>query len=250
MRPIGVIKIGTSNTAILAATDLGMPIVQRGCLIDLGDPTTWTTLTQTLAEYTGLLKQSGVQYGLVSGGEALRKNEALRQHIQNTGLPFWPVTPALEGRLTWLAVKAERADVSTVIDVGGGSTEVITERSVASIPIGAAQKPQQAVLWPPLTGRGGITALVGGTATALHMLAGEALISRPRLLSLLDKILADPVPSVLQDFTMARQRLVVGGSQILRDLLRFLDSPEFVIAHRGFIEGLWLAASLGRARSL
>lgn len=250
MRPIGVIKIGTSHTAMLAALELSAPLIRRGRLIDLRDPSTWNTLTQTMTEYTRLMEDLGVHFGVVSGGEALRENGLLRQHIQDLGLPFWPVSPILEGRLTWLAVRSEIPDISTIIDVGGGSTEVVTEQAVYSLAVGATRVPQE-MQWPPLGGRGGTTALVGGTASALEMLAGEPVISRERLLSLLNSILLDDgEPIVLKNLNAARQRLVVGGSRVIRALLEVLDSPRFVMAHRGFLEGLWLAASLGKARRL
>lgn len=249
MRSLGIIKIGTSNTGVLAATDLTAPIVRRGRLVDLQDPETWNTLTQTLIDYTTILKDHGVQYGLVSGGEVVRQNRTLCQRIRELGLPLWLVSQDLEGRLTWAAVKTELPDVSTIIDVGGGSTEVVTDRLMYALPVGAAQSPHQTT-WPRLDLPRGTVALVGGTAFALELMSGESHVSRTHLESLLTAILDGPTPAALLRLHATRQKLVVGGSRIIKSLLPMLGAQEFKFAHRGFMEGLWLAASLGRARFL
>lgn len=249
MRPIGIIKIGTSNTGLLAAADLSVPMVRQRRLIDLQDPSTWNTLTQTLMDYTEILKDLKVYYGLVSGGQVVRQHGALRQRILDLGLPLWAVSPALEGWLTWLAVKGELPEVSALIDVGGGSTEVVTGQQVWAIPAGAARISDKGT-WPRLGSLGPSTALVGGTAYALELMAGQVRISRDQLTALLDAVLSPSPPRAFWDLDAPRRGLVLGGSQVLRTLLPELDSKHFMVAHRGFVEGLWLAGSLGRARLL
>lgn len=249
MRPIGIIKIGTSNTGLLAAADLSVPMVRQGRLIDLQDASTWSTLTQTLIDYTEILKDLKVYYGLVSGGQAVRQNNTLRQRIRELGLPLWSVSSVLEGWLTWLAVKSELPEVSAIIDVGGGSTEVVNGQRVWAIPAGAAQGWDNGT-WSPIESLGPTTALVGGTAYALERMAGQDRVSRSQLIELLAAVLSPSPPRAFWDLDAPRRNLVVGGSQVISALLPELDSSHFMFAHRGFMEGLWLAASLGRARLL
>ena len=247
MRPIGIIKIGTSNTGLFAAADLSVPLVRQGRLIALQDPSTWNTLTQTLVDYTKILKDLKVYSGLVSGGQAIRQHQALRHHIRELGLPLWTVSSVLEGWLTWCAVKSELPEVSTIIDVGGGSTEVVTGHRVWTIPAGAAQVTNVGT-WPHIDSAGGTTALVGGTAYGLEQMAGPGRITRAQLIELLAAVLSPSPPRAFWDIDAPRRDLVVGGSRVLSDLVPALDSTQFLFAHRGFVEGLWLAASLGRAR--
>ncbi len=249
MRPIGIIKVGTSNTGLFAASDFSAPMVRQGRLIDLQDASTWNTLTQTLTDYTEILKDLKVDYGLVSGGEIIRQNHTLRHRIRELGLPLWTVSSVLEGWLTWFAVKSEFPEVSAIIDVGGGSTEVVTGNRVWAIPAGAAQVSDPGT-WPRIDSVGPTMALVGGTAYGLEQMAGQGRISGAQLIELLAAVLSPFPPPAFWDLDAPRRLLVVGGSEVLRSLLSGLDSTQFIFAHRGFVEGLWLAASLGRARLL
>ncbi|PSR35540.1 MAG: hypothetical protein C7B46_00685 [Sulfobacillus benefaciens] len=248
MKPVGIVKIGSSNTGLLIAASLSQPILRVNHLVDLKTPANWPELADVLASYRVRCQESQVASGLVAGGEIFRRHREIRQLVLDQGWPLWEVSGKLEGQLTWFAVRSRDPAVDVVIDVGGGSTEIIYQSDAVSIPIGAANVTGE-VDWPVIA-NGQRAALVGGTAYVLSRLAGTATMDPKQLAKAIDQVLEGSSSSVWRSLEVPRQKLVIGGAKILKSLLKNYQFSQFSVSPWGYTEGLWMAASLGRARPL
>ncbi len=248
MTPVGIVKIGSSNTGFLAAASLLTPMARVGYLIDLQNPENWPRLIEKLGEFRRLCVNLGVVRGLAAGGEVVRQNPLLQDMICQTGWPLWAISGTQEGQVTWFAVRSQHPQAGVVIDVGGGSTEIIQQGVVQSLPIGAAHYYHQDQ-WPVLNAAEE-AALVGGTAFFLGKFAGRPTMTQETLNDVLERVLSTPEPKELLALDIARQNLVVGGSKVLKALIAQSHINRFIVTSRGLTEGLWIAASLGRAARL
>jgi exopolyphosphatase/pppGpp-phosphohydrolase len=248
MKPVGIVKIGSSNTGLLIAASLSQPILRLNHLVDLKTPANWLEFSDVLATYRLRCRESQVACGIVAGGEVLRRHYELRQLVWDQGWPLWEVSGKLEGQLTWFAVRSRDPAADVVIDVGGGSTEIIHQSAVTSIPIGAANVTGE-IDWPQMP-EGERAALVGGTAYVLSRLAETENMGPEQLAAAIDQVLEGSSSPVWRSLEAHRQQLVIGGSIILKSLLNNFRFSQFSVSPWGYTEGLWMAASLGRARPL
>jgi exopolyphosphatase/guanosine-5'-triphosphate,3'-diphosphate pyrophosphatase len=119
-----------------------------------------------LREFTEAIRRHGVLRTSAIGTSALRNASNTRQFLaavkEHTGIDVRVVSGEEEARLTLLGVRHSLKDagggpspaVSCVIDVGGGSTEVIVARRdgdpvVASLPLGAVYLTERFLLHDP-----------------------------------------------------------------------------------------------------
>lgn len=240
MRPIAVIKIGTTSTVLLVASSLKDPLVREQTVVDLMAADRVKMLTEVLERFDRLLRPWGNLKVLVAGGEALRIFPHLQNAVAHRPWPLWRLTAVEEGRLTYAAVKAADPHAEVVVDLGGGSLELITATKTYSFPWGAARPgPDPGTKWPPLPlGR---AVLVGGTAVLASRLLGRQEVTAEDLKGL---ILSPPGPQALGD--PVRARIFPQGLNILNTLVSHYRWPCLTVTSVGLTEGLWLAASLGR----
>ncbi|TSA52221.1 MAG: DUF501 domain-containing protein [Actinobacteria bacterium] len=156
--PVGAIDIGTNSTNLLIVDPQGNEIVREVSVTRLGrgiaasgmldDAAIATTVTQ-LAHYASLLQQHGVQTFRVTATEACRRasNANIFLDQAQAVLDKRPeiISGVLEGQLAFLGAlsKLEPHEGATiVIDIGGGSTEVMIGvgtdlQHTSSFPVGA-----------------------------------------------------------------------------------------------------------------
>ncbi|NMP20830.1 hypothetical protein [Sulfobacillus harzensis] len=240
--PVAVIKIGSTSSTLLMAEDLARPMLRRQALMDLFSSPGSQALLGVLEEWVTETHRMGARL-VAAGGEAVRRNRALEDAIKCRVSGWWPLSGSQEGRLAWLAVKAERPDTSVVVDVGGGSTEVIDALRSCSVPSGAA-RPKASIEWPRFSG-GERPVFVGGTAVALARWAQRDPLSLDDVRAMQQAVRdADPR---LDPLGAVRRRVLPGGLAILEAICTANGCHQFSVSERGLTEGLWLAASLGRA---
>lgn len=165
MQRTACIDVGT-NTALLLVADLypatGMiePVEHRQTIVRLGQKVdegrlicreAVERLVACLAEYAELCRSLGVEKILAAGTSALRdasnRDEVVDEVLRSTGIGLRCISGAEEAELTFFGAVAGMEGLRepfTVIDIGGGSTEIImgtaskVDRSV-SIDIGSVR---------------------------------------------------------------------------------------------------------------
>ncbi len=240
MRTVAAMKIGSTSTSLLVAEDLSRVLLRRQRLVNLYAEAGATELDAVLQEFTEALNGTGCAVRLAAGGEAVRRQPHLAELVARRGWPFWEVSGAEEGRVTWLAVKAALPQTGWIVDVGGGSTEFASETQAYSVPAGAAH--QGVVSWPA---RGEIQnpVIVGGTAQALSSILRTEHIAAQQVQDVLDNLTAHP--EMLNVLDPLRRKIFPQGLRLIQELFSFYGWTQVTFSTRGFLEGLWLAASGG-----
>jgi exopolyphosphatase/pppGpp-phosphohydrolase len=90
--------------------------------------------------------------------------------------------------------------------------------------------------------------VVGGTAHALHKVLQGKRMTRQAAECVRNQLAREPHTLDFLDET--RRRIFPDGLKILQDLMEFYHCAEVSFSSRGFLEGLWLAASLGQDGAL
>ena len=147
MERIACIDVGT-NTALLLVADLDpragriVPVEHRQVIVRLGQNVdegrviceeAVDRLVACMSEYAGLCRDLGVTKLLAAGTSALRdasnRDEVIGKVLQATGIELRCISGKEEAELTFIGAVAGMPEVPepfTVIDIGGGSSEVIT----------------------------------------------------------------------------------------------------------------------------
>jgi exopolyphosphatase / guanosine-5'-triphosphate,3'-diphosphate pyrophosphatase len=145
MKRVACIDIGT-NTALLLITDLDpesgtvIPLYHRQTIVRLGKnvdaeksitPEALQRLIDCLKEYRGLSREYGCETVIAAGTSALRdavnRKEVISEAARLTGITIECISGTEEAELTFFGAVAGMADVPepfTVLDIGGGSTEI------------------------------------------------------------------------------------------------------------------------------
>ncbi len=244
MPPAAIIKIGSTSSTLLIAERLNRPLVREQRLFNLFESPGQKALLDQVGVWRALAHRHGAE-PVAAGGEALRQNTPLREDLRSVLRDWWDLTGSAEGRLAFLAVAAEDVQTDGLLDIGGGSTEIVTRTGVVSLPWGAARQPSL-MTWPelPVLSK---PAAVGGTALALAAWCGREQVNR-RDARLLAEALQDR-PDQFQHLDPLRRRILPGGLAVLESLWDRAEWPWLRVSRRGLAEGLWLAASLGRGMS-
>ncbi len=245
-RRTAAVKIGSTSVAVLVADRMAEPLFQHLWvlgLMDVPDP------QERLAP---ILQQLASELGpatLVGVGEVGRRRPELTGWLQTQRWPVWQLSGREEARCAWWGVQAGLRQAATVIDVGGGSTEVSDGTDAVSWPFGAAAPPTTDT-WtvpPGLTARARRLVAVGGTARALATIAGqEARLARAQLAAWTqhpDDLIRLGAGHRVEP---ARRSLLPGGVRSLLCTLTLLGADGVEVSDAGLLQGLWLAARLGR----
>jgi exopolyphosphatase / guanosine-5'-triphosphate,3'-diphosphate pyrophosphatase len=192
---VAAIDIGTNTILLLIARiedGRVVPIVEEEGIVRLGEGLQKTGLLgkaamgraeRTLSRYLGRCRQEGVKRLFAVGTSALREGHNadgfLRRIREKLGLAIEVISGQEEAALSYLAVARDSDDPGRtvlVVDVGGGSTELILGRGgdIAdwmSLPAGAVRFTERFVRHDPVT---------GGEWTALKEAIREALAPAPQ----------------------------------------------------------------------
>jgi exopolyphosphatase / guanosine-5'-triphosphate,3'-diphosphate pyrophosphatase len=207
--------------------------------------------------------------------EASNRDELLAIIEKRSGLTVQIISGKEEG---WLLASGVRPDLirdmhNLVIDVGGGSTELIHVRpnlgvgAVRSLRLGAVRLMQQedcadrvsrrefntlkryidetledAEL--PVLKRRGHAVAVAGTARALvdacHESESGVLLSRERLTEFLESLVGLTPDQMEEQFGIDRKRgqVIIPGGLILQSIMELYDLQEFTLSARGLRDGV------------
>jgi exopolyphosphatase / guanosine-5'-triphosphate,3'-diphosphate pyrophosphatase len=266
---LGAVDIGTNSTRLLVA-DGEETLDRRSVVTRLGEgvdaarrlrPDAIERVLTTLAEYRRVLDEHAASRTLAVATSAVRDAANGPEFMAEVGARFDFETRILSGGeeadLTRRGVGAPDAG-TLVLDVGGGSTELIagdfhvsldvgsvrlTERHLHSDPPAALELDAAAAearsLLPPLDVDSAIG--VAGTVSQLHELARdltldavEAELARLAGLPLADRRL---VPGL----DPARAPVIVGGALIVREVLRFYGLKSLQFSEKDILDGVILA---------
>jgi exopolyphosphatase / guanosine-5'-triphosphate,3'-diphosphate pyrophosphatase len=290
---VAAVDLGTHTTRLLVAdvhdgrideverelvfTRLGEDVDKRRRLL----PVPIARVRNCLSDYRRRIEQLGAERTLAVGTSALRDAENGEAFLGEIEWSYGFTTRLLsgdeEGLLTFRGATAERAadDDTLVIDIGGGSTEVVTgdgfhvsldlgsvrltERFLDSDPpagdeLEAAAEHIRSVLPPRLAHSGAIG--VAGTITQLAALDlgldaydSERVhghrIPAAAVVGLLDGLAALPLTERRNVPALAPERapVIVAGALILRELLVWAGLDEIEASERDILHGIALEAA-------
>ncbi|MGC8487308.1 MAG: hypothetical protein ACP5QO_03670 [Clostridia bacterium] len=243
--PLAIVKVGSTSVSVLVAGQLDDPLYQTARIRRLlGHWTPEQALLETLDDILAAVAPYRCQSGLVAFGEVGRAIPALPAAARARGFPVWTLSGLEEGQASWWGEQRFCPAPITVIDIGGGSTEIVGPAGARSLPVGAerppgADMPLSAPISPHIP-----TVAMGGTARALGQLFGsplhrEVLFTHwgrdPSTWPGVDQVAADRIP------------LLAGGLATLLWVMDGLSLSQIAVTDRDLRWGLWLAARLGRA---
>jgi exopolyphosphatase/guanosine-5'-triphosphate,3'-diphosphate pyrophosphatase len=290
---VAAVDLGTHTTRLLVAdvddgriheverdlvfTKLGEGVDKRRRLL----PVPIARVRNCLSDYRRRIEQLGAERVLAAGTSAVRDAENGEAFLGEIEWSYGFATRLLsgdeEGLLTFRGATAEREvdDETLVVDIGGGSTELVTgdgfhvsldvgsvrltERFLHSDPptrdeLEAAAAEVRSALPPPLAHSAVIG--VAGTVTQLaaldlgleeydsdrvhgHRMPGAAVAG------LLDGLAALPLAERRNVPALAPERapVIVGGALILRELLAWAGVDEIEASERDLLHGIALEAA-------
>lgn len=301
MTRISCIDIGT-NTALLLIADLDpstrhiIPVMHKQSIIRLGqgvdeqkiiDHAAMQRLIQCMSEYKAISKEHGAEQIIAAGTSALRdaKNrmEIIDEVVRACGIVIKTLSGEEEAALTFSGAVAGMEDLEgnyTVIDIGGGSTEIsmgnregihhsvsldigsvrLTERLFSSQPpseeefIAAKQEitdQLSAALPPFFEARNRVYGVAGTLTTIAAVLqrldtfdpekVHNARLDWQDIDTLLESFRHETVETIMQrGIPEGRADVITMGTLILRQFMRLLGSDSVQVSIQGLRYGLAL----------
>jgi len=273
---VAAVDTGTNSTRLLVADvdgDHVETVVRRATVTRLGEgvdanrrlaPAAVERTQVVLADYAAEIEALGAERTLAVGTSALRDAADGRGFLGELETRYGWETRLLsgeeEGELTRRGVGA--VDEQTlVLDVGGGSTELMAGAFRQSLDVGSVRLTERFLCSdPPQSGeleaaaeyaRGllpdlSVDAAIGvaGTVAQLHELAGELTLAgvESELVRLAALPLAERrnVPGLDPE----RARVIVAGAVIVREVLRRYGLERLEFSERDLLDGIVLEAAL------
>lgn len=266
---VAAVDLGTNTTRLLVAdvadgrvdevhretriTRLGEGVDARGRLL----PLPIARVRNVLSDYRRTLESLGAERTLAVATSAVRdaeNGEAFLGEVEwSYGFTTQLVTGEEEAELTRRAVAP--TNTTLVLDIGGGSTELILGAFDASLPMGSVRFTERfgddvdacrtaaRELLPDLAPEDAIG--VAGTVATIAALTGSHRVSRARAREQLDRLAGMTVDErrALPQIDPERAPVIVAGAAILVEALeRYgLESIEFSV--RDLLDGIALAAT-------
>ena len=292
MTRVGVVDLGTNSTRLLVAdvedgavreverrltiTRLGEGVDERRILL----PTALARVRNVLADYRRVLEASGAQRTLAVGTSAVRDAENGEAFLGEVEWSYGFDTRLLSGdeeaRMTFRGVAGglELVPGTLVIDVGGGSTELVLADWHRSLDLGCVRLTERFLRSdPPTSGeldacRAHIRALlpaeprparavgVAGTVTTLATLSLELDEEDPAALhghtmssgwieAEAERLGALPVSELreIRGLHPERAPVIVAGALVLAETLRHFGLAELEVSEHDLMHGAALAAA-------
>jgi len=254
---VAAVDLGTNTTRLLVAdVDGGVPqeIVRRSVVTRLGEgvgerrrllPVPITRVRNVLADYRREAESLGAERVLAVATSAVRdaeNGEAFLGEIEwSYGFDTRLLTGEEEAALTLRGIGGVD-DGTVVLDVGGGSSELITKDGATSVDVGSGRLTElfgddvdamanyARERWPRLEATRVIG--VGGTVTSLAR----------------DRITAQKLDELLEtrdfpELEPGRAEVIVAGTVIVREALRALGVDELTVSERDILDGAALLAA-------
>jgi exopolyphosphatase/pppGpp-phosphohydrolase len=276
------IDVGSNSVHLLVATvgpDGLRPVHDESELLGLGDVVDRegelpdepaAQLHAALQRYVTLAHEMGARDVVIVATEPFRRarnaSEVAAAIADAAGVPVHVLTETLEGELTYLGVSggAPAAQTSLVVDIGGGSSEVIVaepgrELRVTSLPTGSSRLSMPGMPDPPTpaviealrgSARGAVASLdpanpgeavfVGGTATNLAKLAPLSMIGLDEARELLSRMTAEQI-SEAYGVNLRRARQLPAGAALVEALLRHYGLEQGAASDASLRDGAILA---------
>lgn len=246
MKPLAVIKLGSTSCVLLVAATLDNPIHYEHHMVNLIGADREEKLANILSQFTTTMNQLGISEYIAAGGEVLRKFPSLLELAKNWGFGLWNLSGSTEGELAWIGVTGQNSNVSVIVDIGGGSTEFITSRGGISVAVGVSDiQKLHHMVWPAVS-TDGIPTFIGGTAVALAHVLESDYVERDAIGELLRNLPQTLNHPKMARLDPARRALMSNGLQVIQTILDRYHWSGFFVHHRGLTEGLWITGSLGR----
>jgi exopolyphosphatase/guanosine-5'-triphosphate,3'-diphosphate pyrophosphatase len=275
----GVVDLGTNSTRLLVAdvedgrvnevarrsevTRLGEGVDERHKLL----PLPIARVRNVLSDYRRELERLGAERLLAVATSAVRdaeNGEAFLGEVEwSYGFTTRLVSGEEEAELTRRGVATGRplGEGTLVLDVGGGSTELITATQRSSIDVGCVRLTERHLHSDPPT-RGELEAAarevrellpplepseaigVAGTVTALAALEGNEL-TRAAVERQLDRLASLPLAErrELPGLEPERAPVIVGGVLIVREVLERYGLDRLEVSERDLLDGAALDAA-------
>jgi exopolyphosphatase / guanosine-5'-triphosphate,3'-diphosphate pyrophosphatase len=272
---VAAIDIGTNSTRLLVADVEGARIddvLRRSVVTRLGEgvdasrrlqPEPISRTLATIGGYRDELEALGAERTLAVATSAARDAANGGEFLAEVGTRFGFATRLLSGDeeadLTRRGVGGFDA-TSLVVDIGGGSTELIlgewrmsldvgsvrlTERFLHSDPPTSAELEAAAAFTAGLLPDLDVSAAIGvaGTVTQLHAIAGE--LTAETVERELDRLASLPVAerAKVPGMDPARAPVVVGGAIVAREVIRRYRLPKLDWSERDLLDGVALEAA-------
>jgi len=286
---VGVVDLGTNSTRLLVAdvddgrveeierrteiTRLGEGVDERRKLL----PLPIARVRNVLAEYRRELDAQGAERVLAIGTSAVRdaeNGEAFLGEVEwSYGFASRLLTGEEEAELTRRGVANGRevGDGTLVLDIGGGSTELITADSRKSLDIGSVRLTERFLLSDPPT-RDELDACAGAVRKVLPALGPDSAIgvagtitslaalelgrydpeevhgyrlSREGVEAQLERLASLPLAErrELPGLEPERAPVIVGGAVIVDEVLRRYGLDELDVSERDLLHGAALEAA-------
>jgi len=272
---VAAIDIGTNTTRMLVADverDRLADVVRRSTITRLGEgvdarrlllPEPIARTRNTLAGYRRELEQLGAERVLAVATSAVRDAENGQAFLGEVEWSYGFVTRLLSGdeeaQLTRRGVGATD-EHTLVLDVGGGSTELILPGYETSLDVGSVRLTERFLhgdppttaeieraaefvrrLLPPLEVRSAIG--VAGTVTQLHLIAGE--LTAETIEHQVDRLAALRLAELerVPKMDPARAPVIVGGAIVVREVVRRYGLPGLGWSERDLLDGVALEAA-------
>jgi len=289
---VAAVDIGTNTTRLLVAdVDDGRveAVVRREAITRLGEkvdrrrillPTAIARVRNVLVDYRREAEQLGAERVLAVGTSAVRDADNGEAFLGEVEWSYGFTTRLLSGTeeaamtLAGVASDGPLAPRTLVIDIGGGSTELVvvdgsgvesavsteagsvrlTERFLASDPplgeeLAACEAHVRALL--PRLAIDDAIGVAGTVATAAKIERGGALsvhgdrLTRQAVGAMLDRLAAIPLAERerVHGLASARAPVIVAGLLVLNEVLGYYGVPELTVSERDLLDGAALAAA-------
>jgi exopolyphosphatase/guanosine-5'-triphosphate,3'-diphosphate pyrophosphatase len=295
VRRIATIDCGTNTILLLVAEVQGgrlVPVEERAEIVRLGEGLDASgrlkdeAIARTLAAldgYVARIEHHGAERVLAVGTEALRKAQNGRQlvdearaRLAQVGGTFEVIDGAREAALSWRAVADAFPTLArrTVVDIGGGSTEVLVGAArieeVVSLPIGAVRLTERLLHHdpptadetralrdtidaalagapapvPPVVGIAGTVTTLSAMAQRLATYSAErvhgAELAVSELAALVDTLGVTPLAARkrLPGLEPKRADVIYAGALILERILARASADRCLVSDRGIRWGL------------
>ncbi len=277
MTRVAAVDLGTNSTRLLVAdVEDGAveEVVRRTVVTRLGEgvdarrrllPVPVARVRNVLSDFRREAEALGAERTLAVATSAVRDAENGEAFLGEVEWSYGFATRLLSGDEEAALTRAGvgRVAVGTLLlDVGGGSTELVAGESRTSLDIGSVRVTERhlhsdpptgeelaaaaaavASLLPPLDVRSAVG--VAGTVGQLAVLLGEGTMRLGQIEELLDRLAAMTLAErrALPGLDPARAPVIVGGALIVREVLRRYGLDEIEFSVRDLLDGAALAAA-------